>query len=367
MNKKPRIFVITPFDEEFLDLYNALKEQFAESFEFANAGDLDNQQNILKDIVVEIHLADVIIADLTGLNPNVFYELGLAHAMNKKVIIITQDITELPFDIRSYRANQYSLQFNKIIHLYSKLEELLAGAISGDVQFGNPVSDYVKDTQIPSMQGAISVVRDTENSVIEESEDNDEDKGFLDFISDIEESTIIMTSEINAMRDNMNKMTSEIKNGTREINRVNTTGGSSTATFVRNISRKLSQPVNIFASQLKGHTFIISDNWGKIENSYLALLDDGGIHKYDNFEGMRESVDSLGTTQAVIYETDRKIKDFIKSLNTCTGMERRLTKAITTLISELQNYLSMTDMMASSIDRIISKGEIFFGEDKPEV
>ena len=57
MGSKPKVFVITPFKEDF---------------DFTNAGDLDNQQNILQDIVEGIHQADVIIADLTGLNANVF-------------------------------------------------------------------------------------------------------------------------------------------------------------------------------------------------------------------------------------------------------------------------------------------------------
>lgn len=145
MGSKPKVFVITPFNEDFLALYDELKRIFKEDFDFTNAGDLDNQQNILQDIVEGIHQADVIIADLTGLNANVFYELGLAHAINKKVIIITQDLGELPFDIKSYRANEYSLQFNKLPKLIEELKKLLFGAIDNSVKYGNPVSDYIPD------------------------------------------------------------------------------------------------------------------------------------------------------------------------------------------------------------------------------
>ncbi|MCD8003215.1 MAG: nucleoside 2-deoxyribosyltransferase [Clostridia bacterium] len=136
MNDNPIVFVIMPFSEDFLALYGKLKEEFRETFTFTSAGDLDSQQSIIKDIVQGIHKADVIIADLTNLNANVFYELGLAHAMNKKVIIITQCLEELPFDIRSYRANEYSLKFNKLPELIEKLKCLLSGAIDGSVEFG---------------------------------------------------------------------------------------------------------------------------------------------------------------------------------------------------------------------------------------
>ena len=65
MRSKPKVFVITPFNEDFLALYDELKRNFREDFDFTNAGDLDNQQNILQDIVEGIHQANVIIADLT--------------------------------------------------------------------------------------------------------------------------------------------------------------------------------------------------------------------------------------------------------------------------------------------------------------
>ena len=177
---KPTVFVIMPFNDDFIALFEAFKKQFDESFEFTNAGDLDNQQNVLKDIVEGIANADVIIADLTGLNANVFYELGLAHAMNKKVIIITQDINELPFDIKSYRANQYSLQFNKLPFLITELQKLLSGAIDGSVKYGNPVEDYAPNFQKPQIEKLMEV-----SSVIEEKTSEllveEDNRGFLDY------------------------------------------------------------------------------------------------------------------------------------------------------------------------------------------
>ena len=102
-----------PFEDKFFEVYEMLKRKFEEDFIFSHAGDEDNQQNILKDIIQAIYEADIVIADLTGLNANVFYELGVAHTLNKKVIIITQDISSLPFDLKSYRAKEYSTHFVK--------------------------------------------------------------------------------------------------------------------------------------------------------------------------------------------------------------------------------------------------------------
>ena len=51
--EKKKVFVIMPFKDEFFEVYEMLKTEFAESFEFTNAGDEGNQQNILKDIIQE--------------------------------------------------------------------------------------------------------------------------------------------------------------------------------------------------------------------------------------------------------------------------------------------------------------------------
>ena len=56
------------------------------------AQDLSSARNILADIVQGIEGATIVVADLTDLNPNVFYEVGIAHALQKPVILLTQDI-----------------------------------------------------------------------------------------------------------------------------------------------------------------------------------------------------------------------------------------------------------------------------------
>jgi hypothetical protein len=62
---------------------------------------------IMEDITKSIRKARLIIADLTGRNPNVFYEVGIAHALNKQVLLMTQSIDDVPFDLRHRRALVY--------------------------------------------------------------------------------------------------------------------------------------------------------------------------------------------------------------------------------------------------------------------
>ncbi|HBH95253.1 MAG TPA: hypothetical protein DDX91_05825, partial [Ruminococcaceae bacterium] len=146
---KTKVFVIMPFSDDFFESFELMKEHFEENFEFSNAGNEDNQQNILADIITPIYNTDIVLADLTGLNPNVMYELGIAHSFNKKTIIITRDdLSKLPFDLKQYRAKGYSSHFKQFYELLSYLEKNLYGAVDGSVIFNNPVSDFLDKNQL---------------------------------------------------------------------------------------------------------------------------------------------------------------------------------------------------------------------------
>jgi len=70
----------------------------------------------------------VIVADCTGKNPNVFYELGIAHTLGKPVIIITQSARRYPFDIKHIRYIQYEYTPGGLKSFEKKLAEFLREA-----------------------------------------------------------------------------------------------------------------------------------------------------------------------------------------------------------------------------------------------
>jgi hypothetical protein len=54
--------------------------------------------------------AKVLVAELTGRNPNVFYELGLAHALSKPVVLVSSNQEDVPFDLQHIRVIYYDMQ-----------------------------------------------------------------------------------------------------------------------------------------------------------------------------------------------------------------------------------------------------------------
>jgi hypothetical protein len=110
-----------PFDREFDDIY-ALGIKKACENAGAYAERVDEQifeGRILERIYNQIAKADIIVADMTGRNPNVFYETGYAHALGKRVILLAQNADDIPFDLKDYPHIVYE---ERIVDLIPELE-----------------------------------------------------------------------------------------------------------------------------------------------------------------------------------------------------------------------------------------------------
>lgn len=94
-----------PFDEYYIEIYKCAIEE--SGFKPKRADSLFRPTPIIRDIWEYINYSKILIADITGLNPNVMYELGLAHAITKPVIIISDSIESVPFDLRYLRILIY--------------------------------------------------------------------------------------------------------------------------------------------------------------------------------------------------------------------------------------------------------------------
>ena len=102
-------FVLMPFDTSFDDVYKIGIKETADSLDIL-AERVDEQlyrESILERIYHQIEEAHIVIADMTGKNANVFYEVGYAHARGKLCILITADADDIPFDLKHRRHIVY--------------------------------------------------------------------------------------------------------------------------------------------------------------------------------------------------------------------------------------------------------------------
>lgn len=107
---KYKAFVIMPFGSDFNDVYKLGIKATAKECD-VDAKRLDDDffdTNMVEEIYKKINDADFIIADMTGRNPNVFYEVGYADAKNKLILLLTQNVNDIPFDFKQRLHIEYS-------------------------------------------------------------------------------------------------------------------------------------------------------------------------------------------------------------------------------------------------------------------
>jgi replication-associated recombination protein RarA len=95
------------------------------------ADDIYDVSGVMQSVWEGINRARLVIADLTERNPNVFYELGIAHTLGKPVIMLTQSMEFVPFDLRHLRCIVYEFKPKDIERLEVALERTVKTILSG--------------------------------------------------------------------------------------------------------------------------------------------------------------------------------------------------------------------------------------------
>ncbi len=133
-SKKPLVFVLMPFKDPFDKYYRAIIKPAIEeaNMQCLRADEIFGATEIVKDIWKAIRRSEIVIAELTTRNPNVMYELGLSHAIGKPVIMLSQSIDDVPFDLRSIRCLLYdTIEPNWSEQLHKKITQSI-NAIQSD-------------------------------------------------------------------------------------------------------------------------------------------------------------------------------------------------------------------------------------------
>jgi hypothetical protein len=117
------VFVVMPFNKELERLYRDHIWSAVEAMGLSclRADDIFSGGPVVRDIWSGICSSRVIVADCTGRNPNVFYEIGGAHTLGKPVVLITQKEEDVPFDLRHLRYITYGLRDDALRDFKEKL------------------------------------------------------------------------------------------------------------------------------------------------------------------------------------------------------------------------------------------------------
>lgn len=123
---KKRVFVLTPFHDRYQGTYEIIKSACSDlGLECVRGDEEFRPGNVLSHILEVMLSSAIVIANIDGRNANVYYELGIAHALGKKTLLIASDISKVPFDMQSQRiilfSNKEELAKQLTIHLARNL------------------------------------------------------------------------------------------------------------------------------------------------------------------------------------------------------------------------------------------------------
>ncbi len=130
-DRRPNAFVAMQFSEPYNEVYrDAIKPLIEEiGYEPVRADEISQPGIILNDIWSQLTEASVVIAEVTDANPNVYYEIGVAHALGKPTILLALKGTRLPFDLGPHRCIYYENSIPGRARLIESLRSSLSAVL----------------------------------------------------------------------------------------------------------------------------------------------------------------------------------------------------------------------------------------------
>jgi hypothetical protein len=338
----PKAFVIMPFSENLNEIYNLfIASTLAEAgYDVFRADDIINQRNILEDIIEAIQKSDLIIADLTGSNPNVYYELGLAHAFGKPVILLTQSVSELPFDLRSYRVILYSTHFAAIGDAKANLLELAKSAKDGKIIFRNPVTDFAGTT------------------LSQPTETNSDELGFLDHLIRMQDGFSSMSTNIGKITEKMLEMNNLTDKVTDKLNGILQSKINDSPRRAQELFSDFAIAQNKYVVFLKQTNDKISEELNATSTSLEYIVTYNKHTTDDAVTNLQVMLNSLDLMERNGQGAIDSFLNLVATLKKFPLIEKNLTKSINQVIPQLERFIGYTEQvvaMASKSKNLIEK------------
>lgn len=151
MDIKRSAFVVMPFStstsalevdwtEIYDDIFKAAFTEIGYNCERAKP----ETGNLIQSIITKLRNARIVLADLTDKNPNVFYELGVRHALSKRTILVAQDSKFIPSDLRGYWWLIYGTKPGQVRSFKQAIKSIVGDIEKNPDKSDSPVSDFLK-------------------------------------------------------------------------------------------------------------------------------------------------------------------------------------------------------------------------------
>ena len=357
---KPSVFVLMPFDPEFDSIYDGVIKRGLElaGLSVKRADDIQNQRNILRDVFDGIVNSDLIVADLTNLNPNVFYELAIAHAVRKPVILITQNMDEVPFDLKLYRLIEYDVHFAKIGSVIEKLTDDGKAFLAGELQFGNPFSDFSPEYSVHSRPRVPAQESDSQTrsgDTRASGEKDQDDRGLFDHLIDTNEGYIQIATLIGEVSTDLQGLNESLDAAKNEIATISSNPSSSSPVAAQRVLRRLAERISAFNQRLAEANAQYALIAVGIEDSLefvIGFYAEGSEPRDSNIE---EQVSDLRSFKTTAIDGRDSFVVLANTMDQLPRIERRLNREVTRGSEEIRTMAANIDRTIGSVDRALNK------------
>jgi hypothetical protein len=173
-------FVISPIGQKgtkehkrFLEVYDYIIKPAVENsgydLKIIRPDEIDRSGSFIKDILDNLSNSYIVIADLTGRNPNVFYELGVRHSLSPRTILVAQSVDDIPSDLREYRSIIYENSAKGSKEFKDRLSNYLKEIFDEPNRSDNPVLDRlgsIIETKTHLLEEELSLLKEELNNIL---------------------------------------------------------------------------------------------------------------------------------------------------------------------------------------------------------
>lgn len=364
-----KIFVIMPFEDDLDRVYEEfVRDPLAEKgYDVSRADDISADQNIPRSIVRGIYEADLIVADITRQNPNVYYELGIAHVLRKPCLHIVQDFDDLAFDIRSYSAIKYSTFLSDAEILTKEILDKINRESGNEYKFSNPVDDYIGlqclcvdysgDILLPQVSESDGKVSADHSYEDEPELSEDGEMGILDAIAlafdgmnDVNEIVQGANAEMTELGEKMQRHTATSERLNAEPNQ----GGAIRKRLI--LARRVASDMNHFSENVKDAAPKLHESWTKLDQGLGHYLSSYDIKNDEELESTRTLIDSMTEMNGSNANAREALESLSLTFVNNRGLSRDVDRALRSSEKTLSDLIDEFKYGESIMKRVIELG-----------
>ncbi|XXN00426.1 hypothetical protein ABUV78_02810 [Clavibacter nebraskensis] len=278
--------------------------------------------------------------------------------MGKRTMMITQDISELPFDLRSYRATEYTENFTSAVELREAIASVASGVRDGTAEFGNPIQDFAPDSLAASTQvaqtpnpsrretaqkkekGGLSAEGGDDSDPATASEslnehppvaapnlDDEEHLGFLDHAIALTESSEKIASIATSLTDATKAIGSKIESRTAQINSASHNLGVKAAPVLRSLMREIAGDFDEYSSDMEELNPALRDALKELADSTNGVSRTRLMNDEQARTQVKAEIASLTQAETTFGEAHDGVRGFADAITNMPDMEKNLTQS----------------------------------------